>query len=54
MHGQARADLSDLYDDALGHLPTLIERRRAEPAVLLSLEDLRVLLDRFAFTRSGP
>jgi hypothetical protein len=43
---QARADLSDLYDDALHHLPTLIGRRRAE----LSREDFRVLLAQFRFT----
>jgi hypothetical protein len=49
-YSQARADLADIYDDALGHLPTRITRRRAEPAVLLSLEDFGRLLERFAFT----
>ena len=49
-YSQARADLADIYDEALGHLPTRITRRRAEPAVLLSLEDFGRLVERFAFT----
>ena len=48
-YSRARADLADLYDNALEHLPTRIDRRRAEPAVLLSLEDFRALLSQFAF-----
>ena len=49
-YSQARADLADIYDEALGHLPTRITRRRAEPAVLMSLEDFGRLVERFAFT----
>lgn len=48
-YSQARADLADLYDKALEHLPTRIQRRRADPAVLLSLEDFKVLLSQFEF-----
>lgn len=48
-YSRARAELADLYDQALEHLPTRIERRRAEPAVLLSLEDFKALLSRFEF-----
>lgn len=48
-YSQARADLANLFDDALAHLPARITRRRAEPAVLVSLEDFRRLLDRFEF-----
>ena len=48
-YSRARADLADLYDHALGHLPTRIVRRRADPAVLLSLEDFKALLSRFEF-----
>lgn len=48
-YSRARADLADLYDDALEHLPTRIERRRADPAVLLSLEDFGALLSQFEF-----
>jgi len=48
-YSQARADLADLYDNALEHLPTRIERRRAGPAVLLSLEDFKALLSQFQF-----
>ncbi len=48
-YSRARADLADLYDNALEHLPTRIERRRAEPAVLLSLEDFKALLSQFEF-----
>ena len=49
-YSQARAELADIYDNALQHLPTRITRRRAEPAVLVSLEDVMRLLDRFEFT----
>ncbi|MDO8483906.1 MAG: hypothetical protein Q7S35_03035 [Candidatus Limnocylindrales bacterium] len=48
-YSRARADLADLYDNALAHLPTRIERRRADPAVLLSLEDFKALLSQFEF-----
>ena len=48
-YSRARADLADLYDNALEHLPTRIERRRADPAVLLSLEDFEALLSQFEF-----
>lgn len=48
-YSRARAELADLYDNALRHLPTRIERRRADPAVLLSLEDFRALLSQFKF-----
>jgi hypothetical protein len=49
-YSQARADLADLFDQALEHLPTRISRRRTDPAVLVSLEDLKRLLEPFAFT----
>ena len=49
-YSRARAELADLFDDALTHLPARITRRRAEPVVLLSLEDLRRALERFEFT----
>lgn len=48
-YSRARAGLADLYDDALEHLPSRIERRRADPAVLLSLEDFKALLSQFEF-----
>jgi len=48
-YSRARADLADLYDNALAHLPTRIDRRRADPAVLLSLEDFKALLSQFEF-----
>lgn len=48
-YSRARSDLADLYDNALAHLPTRIERRRADPAVLLSLEDFKALLSQFEF-----
>ena len=41
--------MADLYDNALEHLPTRIDRRRAYPAVLLSLEDFKALLSQFEF-----
>lgn len=49
-YSHARAELADLFDDALEHLPTRIDRRRADPAVLLSLEDFNVLLSRYEFS----
>jgi hypothetical protein len=49
-YSQARAELADLFDDALAHLPARITRRRAGPAVLVSLDDFRRALARFAFT----
>ncbi|MDP9244221.1 MAG: type II toxin-antitoxin system Phd/YefM family antitoxin [Chloroflexota bacterium] len=48
-YSQARASLADLFEDAIEHLPTRIDRRRAAPAVLISLEDLRTLLAGFDF-----
>ena len=48
-YSQARADLADLYDLALEHLPSQIMRRRADPAVLLSLADFKSLLSQFQF-----
>jgi len=48
-YSRARAALADLYDNALEHLPTRIERRRADPAVLLSLEDFKALLSQYEF-----
>jgi len=48
-YSEARAALADLFEDAIAHLPTRIDRRRASPAVLISLADLRSLLDRFEF-----
>jgi hypothetical protein len=48
-YSQARAELADIYDDALSHLPARITRRRADPAVLISLEDVMSLLEPFEF-----
>lgn len=48
-YSQARADLADLFEAAIGHLPTRIDRRRAAPAVLISLEDLKAVLAGFEF-----
>ena len=45
----ARAELAELYDRALAHNPTKIDRRRADPAVLLSLADFRDVLRRYEF-----
>jgi hypothetical protein len=45
----ARAELAELYDRAIAHNPTKIDRRRADPAVLLSLADFRDLLRRYEF-----
>lgn len=48
-YSDARADLANLHEHALRHLPTRITRRRADPAVLLSEADFRALLSRFSF-----
>jgi Antitoxin of toxin-antitoxin, RelE / RelB, TA system len=48
-YSRARADLADLFEAAIEHLPTRINRRRAAPAVLISLEDLNNLLASFEF-----
>jgi hypothetical protein len=48
-YSQARAGLADLFEAAIEHLPTRIDRRRASPAVLISLEDLKTLLAEFEF-----
>ncbi len=48
-YSEARADLANLHDHALRHLPTRITRRRSDPAVLLSEADFRALLTRYAF-----
>ena len=48
-YSRARAGLADLFEAAIEHLPTRIDRRRAAPAVLISLEDLRALLSGFEF-----
>jgi len=46
----ARADLANLHEHALRHLPTRITRRRADSAVLLSEADFRALLSHFSFS----
>ena len=48
-YSRARADLADLYDHALAHLPTRIVRRRADPAILLSFEDFKALVRHYEF-----
>ncbi len=48
-YSNARAELANLHEHALRHLPTRITRRRANPAILVSEEDFRVLLSRFSF-----
>lgn len=48
-YSQARADLANLFEAAIQHLPSRIDRRRAAPAVLISLEDLKTLLASFEF-----
>jgi len=48
-YSDARAELANLHEHALRHLPTRITRRRADPAVLVSEEDFRALLSRFSF-----
>ena len=49
-YSNARADLANLHEHALRHLPTRITRRRADPAVLLSEADFRTLLSRYSFS----
>lgn len=49
-YSDARADLANLHEQALRHLPTRITRRRADPAVLLSEADFRALLSHFSFS----
>jgi hypothetical protein len=49
-YSDARADLANLHEHALKHVPTRITRRRADPAVLLSEADFRALLSRFSFS----
>ena len=49
-YSEARADLATLFDGALTHRPVRIVRRRDEPAILVSEQDLRALLSRYAFT----
>ena len=46
---EARAELAELFDRALQHHPTKIDRRRADPAVLVSLADFKDLLRRYEF-----
>ena len=47
---EARAELAELFDRALQHNPTKIDRRRADPAVLVSLADFKDLLRRYEFS----
>ncbi len=49
-YSDARAELANLHEHALAHLPTRITRRRADPAVLLSEADFRALLSRYVFS----
>ena len=49
-YSEARADLATLFDGALTHRPVRIVRRRDEPAILVSEQDLRALLTRYEFT----
>lgn len=49
-YSDARADLANLHDHALSHLPTRITRRRADAAILVSEADFRTLLSRYTFT----
>jgi hypothetical protein len=46
---KARAELPDLLEQALAHLPTRIARRRSDAAVLLSEEDFRSVLSQYEF-----
>lgn len=48
-YSEARAELANLHEHALRHLPTRITRRRSDPAVLLSEADFRALLSGFTF-----
>ena len=50
-YSDARADLANLHDHALSHLPARITRRRADAAILLSDADFRAILSRYTF---GP
>jgi len=49
-YSEARADLATLFDGALTHRPVRIVRRRDEPAILVSEQDLRALLRPYAFS----
>jgi hypothetical protein len=49
-YSSARADLANLHEHALRHMPTRITRRRADAAVLLSERDFRALLSRYTFS----
>lgn len=49
-YSHARADLANLHEHALRHLPTRITRRRSDAAVLLSEADFRTLLSRYTFS----
>lgn len=48
-YSEARAELANVHERALRHLPTRITRRRSDPAVLLSEADFRALLARYSF-----
>ena len=48
-YSEARAELANLHEHALRHLPTRITRRRSDPAVLLSEADFRALLTGYSF-----
>jgi len=48
-YSEARAELANLHEHALRHLPTRITRRRSEPAVLLSEADFHALVSGFTF-----
>jgi Antitoxin of toxin-antitoxin, RelE / RelB, TA system len=48
-YSDARADLANLHEHALRHLPTRITRRRTDATVLLSEADFRALLRRYTF-----
>jgi hypothetical protein len=47
---EARASLADLFDAAIRHVPTRIARRRSGEAVLISREDLMLLVRRYGFS----
>lgn len=49
-YSHARAELANLHEHALRHLPTRITRRRSDAAVLLSEADFRALLSRYSFS----
>lgn len=49
-YSHARDSLADLFDAAMDHLPTQIERRRSGEAVLISSDDLRGFLERYEFS----